>query len=140
MELIEQFSSYDKQIFLASLPIISKNIEFFIIRFYHYLMKTETGQLFEHADFSKQYRMFQTSLNVILTHITDTTLLDDYLLNIIKKHRAYGVLVRHTDYFTDSFMNALEEIFTDEEDYQILDVWRKVISEIMTYFKNHLST
>ena len=114
-------------------------MDFFVIRFYYYFLRTKAGLLFQHTNIQNQFKMFNSSLNVILTHITDPTLLEDHLNTLIKTHTAYGVIADHIDYFIDSFMNALKEIFTDESDVPIITIWYKVIVEIMSYFKDNLS-
>lgn len=114
-------------------------MDFFVIRFYYYFLRTKAGLLFQHTNIEKQYQMFNSSLNVILTHIADPTLLEDHLQELIKSHVEYGVISEHIDYFIDSFMKALTELFDDESDKAILEVWNKVITDIMIYFKNDLS-
>jgi hemoglobin-like flavoprotein len=134
-----QLSSAERNIFLSSLPVINKKMDFFVIRFYYYFLRTKAGLLFQHTNIEKQYQMFNSSLNVILTHIADPTLLEDHLQELIKSHVEYGVISEHIDYFIDSFMKALTELFDDESDKAILEVWNKVITDIMIYFKNDLS-
>ena len=80
--------------------------------------------------------MINSSLNVILTHIADPTQLED--LHEIISHAEYGVIEEHVDYFICSFIKALQEVFSDESTKNLLDIWSKVITEIMTYFKNNL--
>ena len=138
MEVIKQLSSDEKNIFLLSLPIISKNMEFFVIRFYYYFLRTNAGLLFQQTNIENQYKMFNTSLNVILTHIADPTQLEDNLQDLIKTHVGYGVIGEHIDFFIDSFMKALSEIFSDYSSKNLLEIWYKVISEIMFYFKDSL--
>ena len=138
MEVIKQLSSEENNILLLSLPIISKNMDFFVIRFYYYFLRTNAGLLFQQTNIENQYKMFNTSLNVILTHIADPTQLEDHLQDLIKSHVEYGVIGEHDDFFIDSFMKALSEIFSDYSAKNLLEIWYKVISEIMFYFKENL--
>ena len=75
---------------------------------------------------------------MILTHIADPTQLEDHLHELISSHAEYGVIEKQVDYFIDSFIKALQEGFSDESIKVLLDIWSKVITEIMTYFKYNL--
>ena len=113
-------------------------MDFFVIRFYYYFLRTKAGLLFQHTNIENQYKMFNTSLNVILTHIADPTLLEDHLQELIKTHVDYGVITEHVDYFINSFMNSLSEVFSEESDENLLEIWHKIITEIMFYFRQDL--
>ena len=113
-------------------------MDFFVIRFYYYFLRTKAGLLFQHTNIEQQFNMFTTSLNLVLTHITNPIQLEDYLQDLIKSHVEYGVIAEHVDYFIDSFMKALTEIFSDESNYELLKIWRKVITKVMQYFKDNL--
>ena len=138
MEIFEHLPSTEKNAFLSSLPVISKNLEFFVIRFYFHFLRTKAGLLFQHINIEQQYKMFSSSLNIIITHISDPEQLEGHLYELIETHNDYGVIVEHVDYFIDSFMKALAEIFSNDSDREIIDVWSLAISEIMQYFKNNL--
>ena len=109
-----------------------------MIRFYYYFLQTNAGLLFEHTNIEKQYKMFTTALKIILTHNADPTQLEDLLRSLVETHVKYGILTEHVNYFIDSFMKALAEIFSAESDHEIIKIWTKVISEIMFYFKNNM--
>ena len=79
MEVIDRLSSKEKDLFLLSLPIINRNMDFFVIRFYYYYLRTKAGLLFQHTNIEKQYKIFTTSLKVMLTHIADPTQLEVHL-------------------------------------------------------------
>ena len=85
-----------------------------------------------------QYKMFASSLNAIITHIANPYLLMDNLDVLIQSHVKYGVMEEHIDYFIESFMKALGEVFSNEQDKTILKLWKKLITSIMLYFKEHL--
>ena len=138
MEVIDRLSSKEKDLFLLSLPIINRNMDFFVIRFYYYFLRTKAGLLFQHTNIENQFKMFTTSLNVMLTHIADPTQLEDHLHELITSHVEYGVIEEHVDYFIDSFMKALQEIFSYESTHDLLAIWYKVVTEIMLYFKDNL--
>ena len=138
MEVIERLSVKEKNLFLLSLPVINRNMDFFVIRFYYYFLRTKAGLLFQHTNIEQQFKMFTTSLNLILTHIADPMQLEDHLLDLIKTHVEYGVIAEHVDYFFDSFIKALSEIFSDESNYELLEIWYKVITQVMQYFKDNL--
>jgi hemoglobin-like flavoprotein len=139
VEVLDQLSQLEKQVFFDSLPIINKNMDFFVIRFYNYFLRSNAGHLFKNTQIENQYKMFNTALNVIISHISDSTLLEDYLALLVDEHAHYGVISDHIDNFVESFINALSEIFNNDSEKSIILIWYKVISEIMHYFKENLS-
>ena len=138
MEAVKELSESEKQLLQFSLPIINKNMEFLVIRFYHHFLQTKAGVLFEHTKMEDQFKMFASSLNAIITHIANPYLLMDNLDVLIQSHVKYGVMEEHIDYFIESFMKALGEVFNNEQDKTILKLWKKLITSIMLYFKEHL--
>ena len=138
MEVIERLSIQERTILIKSLPVINGNMDFFVIRFYYHFLRTKAGLLFKHTNIEKQFKMFNTSLNIIITHIADPTQLEDHVHELVKSHAEYGIIPEHVDYFIDSFMKALKEIFPEEEDQEIVEIWHKIISEIMDYFRENL--
>ncbi len=131
-------TEHEKQLLHFSLPIINKNMDFLVIRFYHYFLETPAGVLFENTQMEKQYKMFASSLNTLITHIVSPHLLNDNLDKMILTHENYGVMSEHVDMFIDSFMKALREVFNEEKDKLILQLWKKIVTNIMTYFKDNL--
>ena len=138
MEAVKELSESEKQLLQFSLPIINKNMEFLVIRFYHHFLQTKAGVLFKHTKMEDQYKMFASSLNAIITHIANPYLLTDNLDVLIQSHVTYGVMEDHIDYFIESFMKALGEVFNNEQDKTILKLWKKLITNIMMYFKEQL--
>ena len=138
MESLIVLTESERQLLQFCLPKINNNIDFLISRFYFYFLKTNAGILFKHTKMGQQEKMFASALNAILTNITNPGLLEDTLEEIIAKHRDYGVLQKHIEYFVDSFMKALKDIFNTENDQYILNLWYKIISNIMGYFKDQI--
>ncbi len=138
MDVIEPLSSKEKEIFLLSLQEINKHIDFFIIRFYHYFLQTKAETFFRDTTFESQNKMFNTILNVLITYIADPTQLKDYLQKLIKIHSNLSINSDHVDYVISSFINSLNEIFNEEADVVIIEIWTKVINEVMIHFKNGL--
>lgn len=131
------FTNEEKNVLINSLDHLKKNIDFFTIRFYHYFLQTEAGTLFK-GDTEKQYRMFASSLNVIINHIFDSSQLDSYLESMINKHSTYGIRYNHIDLFISSFMNAWMELFGPEYDKTLYNLWKRLISMVMELFRNYL--
>lgn len=131
-------SEHEKQLLHFSLPIINKNMDFLVIRFYHYFLETSAGLLFSNTNMEIQYKMFASSLNTIITHIVSPHLLNDNLDKLIVTHANYGVLSEHIDMFIDSFMKALHEVFNENKDRIILDLWKKLVTTIMDFFKENI--
>lgn len=137
MQSIVELTQTDKNLLLSSLPIIAENMDDFVVRFYSYFLKTDAGALFHSTHLEKQYKMFHSSLGVIISHIENPVFLQEHLQSIIDSHKKYGIKLIHVQEFVDSFMNALKDIYGNEFDkYEHL--WHKIISNIMSYFADNL--
>jgi len=82
--------------------------------------------------------MFSVFLNFIITHIVNAALLKDHLVSIRTEHIGYGVHNNHINYFIDSFMNALQEIFNDKKEKEIIALWSKELLDFMASFANSM--
>lgn len=137
MEVLNQLSQEEKSAILSSLPILSKNMEFFVLRFYFHFLKTKAGVLFQHTQIPKQHKMFNTAFTVIINHITDPVLLEHSIEDLVKSHSKYGIRQDHIDLFINSFMIALQEVFNEDSDH-LLNSWHTIIVEIMSFFSNEV--
>ena len=135
MQAIEKLSFPEKEVFLASLEKLRKNSEFFVIRFYHYFLQTKAGKLFLSTDIDKQYALFNASLMLIINHITHTSYFETYIFELVQYHKQYGNMADYVDFFRDSFVKALQEVFTDESDREVFPLWETVLDDILVYFK-----
>jgi hypothetical protein len=57
----------------------------------------------------------------------------------MKKYDITSVIANERPYFIESFLKALTEIFTDDSNGEILEVWHKMISEFILCIKKNLS-
>lgn len=133
METLIKLSDRDKNLLLESLPIISTNLDLFVVKFYFYLLKTDARRLFKETELEKQYRMFHRSLAVVISHIENPQFLQTHVNNLITTHIQYGVSKRDVDFFVDSFMKALSDIY-GKDFITYRDAWYSIIIEIMDYF------
>ena len=138
MELNKYLTTKEKSIFLNSIPIVKKNIEFFVIRFYYYFLQSKAGLLFQGTNIENQYKILNSSFNFILTQIIDESRLEEQFYKLITTHVEYKVIPEHIDDFIESFKKAFEEIFSDDSEKKYVKVWFKIISEIMLFFKTDL--
>ena len=113
-------------------------MEFFAVRFYYHFLQTKAGFLFKNTKIEQQYKMFGASLNIILTYISDPDLLENHMRILAKSHVEYGVIIDYIEDFIDAFMKALEETLSQKVNKHVLDIWKILISEIMTLFKIYL--
>lgn len=135
MQAIKKLSVKDKEVFFTSLETIQKNSDFFVIRFYHYFLHTKAGELFVSTNIDKQYGMFNASLMLIINHISNTSFFETYITELVQNHEKYGNMSDYVDFFSDSFIKALQEVFTEESDREIFPLWETVLSDILSYFK-----
>ena len=141
MESILNLSDDEKYHLNETIKIIKKNLDFFVVRFYEYFLKTEAGILFQNIAMEKQQLMFSTSLNIIFDHITYPLDLGRYLEDIAIRHKEYGVLAGHTNFFIDSFLTALKEVLEGQiVDSKYFDIWIRDISDVLVYFQEKIST
>lgn len=139
MLIVLNLSELERKDILESYKIIKKNQDFFVIRFYHYFFQTNAKNLFKDTKMEKQYVMFSKSLDLIISQILNPDKLFNQLKIITKSHTAYGVLVTHSPYFIDSFMQALKEIFTEKKDTDLLNLWSVLLSDLMDYFNKGIN-
>ena len=131
------FTEEEKISIQNSLEHLRKKIDFFSILYYHYFLQTDAGLLFN-GDPEKQYKMFASSLNVIINHIFDPSQLNTYLEAMITKHMTYGIKFHHIDLFINSFMTAWKELYDFNYDQVLYNLWKRLISEVMNLFSNYL--
>ena len=93
--------------------------------------------MFKQTDIENQHVLFSNSLDIIFSHIDNPKVLEEYLSKLIEKHKKLGLTGEYTAYFADSFI-AIKEIFPNDSDELIAEIWNKAISEIMSYFKIRL--
>ena len=111
-------------------------METFARRFYYYFLQTKAGLLFKQTEKEKQYQMFAVSLKIIFNHINNPPQMVKQLDNLISNHQKYGVMRVHADYFIESFLKALKEVFENQKfDTTISNLWLRVISDILGYFQ-----
>lgn len=123
---------------LVTIDSLRGKLDELIEAFYGYFLKTEAGFLFEHTDMNRQQLMFHSSIGVIITHIEHPYMLEQHLNQTITKHQAYGVTGRHVDLFIESFYKGLKDVFPDVVDKHKVEIWYKLISSVMLFFKNQL--
>lgn len=140
MNIFQQLSATEKNLIMFSLPIINLNMEFFSLRFYYHFLQSKAGFLFKNTKIEQQHKMFGVSLSLILTYLTDPNpeLLETYLETLVKSHVEFGVVSNHVNDFIEAFMKALSEILPENTDMQLLYTWRKVISDIMSVFRENI--
>ena len=130
---IQTLTDFEKDKFFESIPIIRQNLDYFVIKFYSYFLQTKAGLLFHETSLDKQYKMFHSSLSLIINHLDNPDYVVEHIDKLNEIHVNYGVEKVHVEYFVSSFMKALKDIFSDKySTYQ--SIWYKVITEIMDYF------
>ena len=137
MDTIVKLRDHEKIIFSKSLPILKAKIDFFAMRFYYYYLQSKTGQVYQKTSIQHQYQMFHTSLNMIIQNIDHPAILQEHLASVIHKHAQYKMLITNLDHFIDSFMKSIQDVFP-ENDEELLALWTKIITDIMSYFKDNL--
>lgn len=134
VQALNKLTADEKEILVNSLETLRRHSEFFVIRFYNYMLQTKARILFKHTDMEKQSKMFVTALNLIFDHLSNSSYLDNYMPKLVEKHTEYGNMNEYIDDFKYSFTNALQEVFSEKTDNQIIIAWIKVLEELLSYF------
>ena len=113
-----------------SMIIIDKNMDFFVIRFFDYFLRTKANKIFQQKDKENQFDLFIESIKIIFSRIANKEEIEKNLEELVKKHKDLGITKEHVNYFKESFLNALNEIFTNNADKKIIEIWHGIISEI----------
>ena len=72
MDSFQKLSTPERDLLMLPLPIINKNMDFFVVRFYYYyFLHTKAGLLFKKTNIIAQQKMFGSELNAILIYVTD---------------------------------------------------------------------
>ena len=74
---------------------------------------------------------------MIIQNIDHPAILQEHLASLIHTHVQYKMLITNLDHFIDSFMKSIQDLFP-ENDKELFALWTKIITEIMSYFKDHL--
>ena len=138
MEILNHLSDQEKIMVQPSLIIIDKNMDFFVIRFFDYFLRTKANKIFQQKDKESQFDLFIESIKIIFSRIANKEEIEKNLEELVKKHKDLGITKEHVNYFKESFLNALNEIFANNADKKIIEIWDGIISEILFNFNRRL--
>ena len=91
LQSIAFLSEREKIIFHKSLLILKDRLDEFVNSFYGFLLQTKAAELFNLFDMEKQYKMFQVSIAILISHVDNPFMLDKHLQLVVKNHKYYGV-------------------------------------------------
>ena len=137
-QYILDLTDEEKEELISSLDGIKHRMNELVEKFYFYFLQTKASNLFKTTDMMKQHVMFNSSIGIIIAHINHPLLLQEHLDNLILRHSHYGVSADYIDDFIESFKNALQDIFQDSDDKQFIEMWYKLITSVMSYFKTKI--
>ncbi len=107
-------------------------------KFYNYLLKTSTGQLFKNTNMINQHGVFNSSMGIVISHIGDPESLQEQLDKLISNHSHYGITVTNLNDFGESFRKCLKDVFTGPSE-RFIEVWDKIMISITNYFEIKLT-
>lgn len=137
LQTIKRLTNEEKILFYNSLSTIQDSLDDLVPIFYKFFLQTQAGDLFTNLDMEKQYKMFHVSLAILISYIDYPYLLLEHLQLIIVHHKQYGVKKEHIPLFIESFIQTLEEFIQNKQE---LNIWRRVITEIMETFQDQLDS
>ena len=138
IQYILDLTDDEKEDLTTSLDVVKAQMDALVERFYFYFLQTKARDLFKTTDMMKQHIMFNSSIGIIIAHLNHPLLLQEHLDNLILRHSHYGVSAEYTDDFLESFEKALQDIFRDANNKRFIEMWYKLISSVMLYFKTKI--
>lgn len=132
---IVKLSEREKNILFPSLLTLNTKLYEFSRLFYDYFTNTEAKALFQQTNIEDQIKKFEAAFKIFLYNIQHPMNLTEHLNLVISNHLDYGIMPEHIDLFTESFKKAIEEFLGDSSNKDVLNLWFKMIEQIMAYFK-----
>ena len=138
-EDIIKLTESEKKSLFPSLYYMTSHLHEFVNLFYDNLLKTDVGKLFRLDQIENQKKKFESTFKIILYNIQHPINLQDLLNVTISKHLDVGIRPDHIDIFNNTFLNSLINFFQNNFDEEIIKIWRKLLRNILNYFKQKIA-
>ena len=126
--LYDEFLPSEKNEMIASLQFIGTDFQTFVLSFYRTFLGKSTLKFVQNQSEESLINMVSASLNLIITCISDPNPLADYIDILVETHPNFPELLKNSDLFSKSFMNALIGAFKKNYNERLGVLWFKAVS------------
>lgn len=136
--LLLDLSVEEKALIRQSLLKLTDKLNVLVEKFFNYFLQSDLhiANLFQNTPVDRKLNMFNVAIGTIVTNIDNPDLLQTHLDQIVDKHRLYGVIDEHVQFFTSSISRTFSDVFGKED--PVVVPWLKVINSVMLYFHSKI--
>lgn len=131
-------SEREKNALFPTLLTLNTKLDQFSRLFFKNFLETDANVLFKNTDMDNLIKKFESAFKIVLYNLQSPINLQEHLNLVISNHLDYGIMPEHLEYFSDSFLKTLKEILGELANPEIMNIWSKLINQILNYFKNKL--
>ena len=101
-------------------------------RFYQRLFSEypEIGPLFKSVTIEGQHKKLLASMVLLIQHLRDSEMIEDYLQGLGVRHQQYGVEAVHYEMFIENWLSVLAEFADQEWTDKLQQAWRNVLEYV----------
>lgn len=101
-------------------------------RFYQRLFAEypEMGLLFKSVTIEGQHKKLLASMVLLIQHLRDSAMIEDYLQGLGVRHQQYGVEASHYEMFIENWLSVLAEFADQEWTEKLQQAWRNVLEYV----------
>lgn len=101
-------------------------------RFYQRLFSEypEIMPLFKSVTIEGQHKKLLASMVLLIQHLRDTEMIEDYLQGLGSRHQQYGVEASHYEVFIENWLSVIAEFSDQTWDEQLQQAWRNILEYV----------
>jgi hemoglobin-like flavoprotein len=86
--------------------------------------------LFKSVTIEGQHKKLLASMVLLIQHLRDSEMIEDYLQGLGVRHQQYGVEQSHYEMFIENWLSVVAEFSEQEWDDTLLQAWRNVLQYV----------
>ena len=101
-------------------------------RFYQRLFAEypETTTLFKSVTIEGQHKKLLASMVMLIKHLRDSAIIEDYLQGLGVRHQQYGVEASHYEMFIENWLSVISEFSEQEWNKPLQQAWRNILEYV----------
>ena len=101
-------------------------------RFYQRLFTEypEIMPLFKSVTIEGQHKKLLASMVLLIQHLRDSEMIEDYLQGLGARHQQYGVEASHYEVFIENWLSVIAEFADQKWDDQLQQAWRNILEYV----------
>ncbi len=101
-------------------------------RFYQRLFAEypETTTLFKSVTIEGQHKKLLASMVMLIKHLRDSAIIEDYLQGLGVRHQQYGVEASHYEMFIENWLSVISEFSEQEWNEPLQQAWRNILEYV----------